>query len=201
MRTVFKKFLIFLFTISLLSSSCSMRKNNLDEKTELPKPETTYNKVQEISELPKPEIINNSKTPNNEEVSAQGKVLCFERAKEEKNEFLAQTAYENCLLTIDKNLEEQAELYFLEKKDDNNLSQPKEEIKKAKKKKKKKKKKNKSKVVKTKKDENSCKEGTIAGGAIGAGIGMATAKGNDKWWAVPVGGVAGAMIGCQIDGG
>ena len=109
------------------------------------------------------------------------------------------------MLTIYKNLEEfdekQAELYFLEKKDDNNLSQPKEEIKKAKKKKKKKKKKNKSKVVKTKKDENSCKEGTIAGGAIGAGIGMATAKGNDKWWAVPVGGVAGAMIGCQIDGG
>ena len=37
--------------------------------------------------------------------------------------------------------------------------------------------------------------------AIGAGIGMATAKGNDKWWAVPAGGVAGAMIGCQIDGG
>ena len=81
MRTVFKKFLIFLFTISLLSSSCSMRKNNLDEKTELPKPETTYNNVQEISELPKPEIINNSKTPNNKEVSAQGKVLCFERAQ------------------------------------------------------------------------------------------------------------------------
>ena len=63
------------------------------------------------------------------------------------------------------------------------------------------KKKNNSKVVNTKKDQNSCKEGTIAGGAIGAGIGMATAKGNDKWWAVPAGGVAGAMIGCQIDGG
>ena len=158
-----------------------------------------------INELPKPEIINNPKTSNEKEVSARGKVLCFERAKEEKNEFLSETAYENCLLTIDKNLEEfdekQAELYFLEKKENKNLSKPKNEIKKAKKKKKKKKKKNKSKVVKTKKDQNSCKEGTIAGGAIGAGIGMATAKGNDKWWAVPVGGVAGAMIGCQIDGG
>ena len=201
MKQACKKFLIFLFTISLLSSSCSFRKSNIDENNELPKPEIINNKDQEISELPKPEIINNSKTPNNEEVSAQGKVLCFERAKQEKNEFLAQTAYENCLLTIDKNIEEQAELYFLEKKEDNNLSKPKDEIKKAKKKKKKKKKKNKSKVVKTKKDENSCKEGTIAGGAIGAGIGMATAKGDDKWWAVPVGGVAGAMIGCQIDGG
>ena len=30
---------------------------------------------------------------------------------------------------------------------------------------------------------------------------MATSKGKNKWWAVPAGGVAGALIGCQIDGG
>ena len=90
MRTVFKKFLIFLFTISLLSSSCSMRKNN----------------VEEIKELPKQEIISPAVIPKEKEVSYRGKVLCFERAKQEKNEFLSETAYENCLLTIDKNLQE-----------------------------------------------------------------------------------------------
>ena len=209
MKQSLKNFLIFLFTLSILSSSCSLRKNKVEENNEQPKPEIINNSnvPQESNKPPKPEIINNPKTPTEKEVSARGKVLCFERAKQEKNEFLSEKAYENCLLTIDKNLEEfdekQAELYFLEKKENNNLSKPKKETKKVKnkKKKKKKKKKNNPKVVNQKKQENSCKEGTIAGGAIGAGIGMATAKGKDKWWAVPAGGVAGAMIGCQIDGG
>tara|TARA_A100000164_G_C21852003_1_gene745477 strand:- start:281 stop:730 length:450 start_codon:yes stop_codon:yes gene_type:complete len=148
-------------------------------------------------ELPKPEINNSSKTLNDQEVSARGRVLCFKRARKEKNQFLSEIAYENCMLTIDKNLEEfdekEAELYFLENKDTNKV--------KKKKKKKKKKKNSKPNVANTKKKENSCKEGTIAGGAIGAGIGMATAKGKNKWWAVPAGGAAGALIGCQIDGG
>ena len=189
MKQVFKKSLIFLFTFSILSSSCSIRKNNVIEK----------------NELPKPEIINNSKSPKGKEVSSRGKVLCFERARKEKNEFLSKIAYDNCILTIDENLEEfdekQADLYFLEKKDRNKMSKPKNGKKTVIKKKKKKKKKNNPKVVNTKKQENDCKEGTIAGGAIGAGIGMATAKGKNKWWAVPAGGVAGALIGCQIDGG
>ncbi len=206
MKQNFKKSLIFLFAISLFGSSCSLRKNKIDN-----------------NQSPKPEIINNSKTQNDKEVSARGKVLCFERAKKEENAFLSETAYEKCILTIDKNLEEfdekQADLYFLEKKDNNEkktqklsntknekdpnkVSKPKNEIKKVIKKKKKKKNKDKTpKVVKTKKEENSCKEGTIAGGIVGAGIGLATAKGKNKLWAVPAGGAAGAIIGCKIDGG
>ena len=204
MKQTFKRSLILLFTISLFSSSCSLRKNKIEN-----------------NELPKPEIINDSKTPNDKEVSARGKVLCFERAKKEENAFLSETAYEKCLLTIDKNLEEfdekQADLYFLEKKDNiekktNKVSKPKLEKKDKKvskqknetkkvKKKKKQTKNNKTKVLKTVKEENSCKEGTIAGGIVGAGIGLATAKGKDKLWAIPAGGAAGAIIGCKIDGG
>ena len=50
-------------------------------------------------------------------------------------------------------------------------------------------------------DDNSCKEGSIIGGLLGAGITMSATRGTDRWWAVPVGGTAGALIGCQIDGG
>ena len=60
-----------MFSLSLISSSCSIRKNN----------------VEEIKELPKQEIINAPVIPKEKEVSARGKVLCFERAKQEKNEF------------------------------------------------------------------------------------------------------------------
>ena len=45
--------------------------------------------VEEIKELPKQEIINAPVIPKEKEVSARGKVLCFERAKQEKNEFLS----------------------------------------------------------------------------------------------------------------
>ena len=205
MKQFFKKSLIFVFSLSLISSSCSIRKNN----------------VEEIKELPKQEIINAPVIPKEKEVSARGKVLCFERAKKEKNEFLSEIAYENCLSTIDENLKEydekQADLYFIEKKEEKKITKPISEDKikekkkkitkpisedKIKKKKKKKKKKNKkAKIVNTQKKENSCKEGTIAGGVIGAGIGAVTAKGKNKMWAVPAGGVAGALIGCQLDGG
>ena len=209
MKQFFKKSLIFVFSLSLISSSCSMRKNN----------------VQEIEELPKQEIINAPITPKKKEVSSRGKVLCFERARTEKNEFLSEVAYENCLSTIDENLKEydekQADLYFIEKKEEKKITQPSSEVKTKKKKKKiaqpssevkpnKKKKKNKKKnknknkkpnIVNTQRKENSCKEGAIAGGVIGAGIGAVTAKGKNKMWAVPAGGAAGALIGCQIDGG
>ena len=36
---------------------------------------------------------------------------------------------------------------------------------------------------------------------FGAGIAMSATRGKDRWWAVPAGGTAGALIGCQIDGG
>ena len=78
------------------------------------------NNVEVIKELPKQEIINAPVIPKEKEVSARGKVLCFKRAKQEKNEFLSEIAYENCLSTIDESLKEydekQADLYFIEKK-------------------------------------------------------------------------------------
>ncbi len=50
-------------------------------------------------------------------------------------------------------------------------------------------------------DNNDCSEGSIIGGLLGAGLTMTGSRGKDRWWAVPAGGAAGAMIGCQIDGG
>ena len=50
-------------------------------------------------------------------------------------------------------------------------------------------------------DTNSCMEGTIAGGLIGAGIGGLATRGRARWLGVPVGAVGGALLGCQIDGG
>ncbi len=50
-------------------------------------------------------------------------------------------------------------------------------------------------------DTNDCKEGSIIGGLLGAGLTMSSTRGKDRWWAVPAGGAAGAMIGCRMDGG
>ena len=178
MKNSFKKSFVLIFTLSLLASSCGVGSNK-------------SKKINENSDSP-PSVIEKS------EVSSRGRVLCFERAQKEKNAFLAEVAYDKCLETIDENLakfdDEQADLYFLDKKDIDKKS------KSAKKANKKKKNKKNSKIVKTK-DENSCKEGTIAGGAIGAGIGLAASRGKGKFWAVPAAGTIGALVGCQIDGG
>ena len=178
MKNPLKKSLVFIFSLSLLASSCGKGSNKSD-------------KIKESSE-------NESSIIEEPKVSSRGKVLCFERAQKEKNAFLAEVAYDKCLETIDENLakfdKEQADLYFLDKKDINKKTNN------AKKANKKKKKKKNSKIVKTKK-ENSCKEGTIAGGAIGAGIGLAASRGKDKFWAVPAAGTIGALVGCQVDGG
>ncbi|ABX08634.1 hypothetical protein [Prochlorococcus marinus] len=56
-------------------------------------------------------------------------------------------------------------------------------------------------AVPQKVDNNDCKEGSLIGGLLGAGLTMSGTRGKDRWWAVPAGGAAGAMIGCQIDGG
>ena len=50
-------------------------------------------------------------------------------------------------------------------------------------------------------DTNDCSEGTLAGGLLGGGIATAISRGKDRWWAIPLGIVGGAMIGCDIDGG
>ena len=171
MKNPLKKSLVFIFSLSLLASSCGIGSNKSD-------------KIKKSSE-------NESSIIEEPKVSSRGKVLCFERAQKEKNAFLAELAYDKCLETIDENLakfdEEQADLYFLDKKDINKKTK---NAKKANKKKKK----NNSRIVKTK-EENSCKEGTIAGGAIGAGIGLAASRGKGKYWAVPAAGTIGALVG------
>ena len=50
-------------------------------------------------------------------------------------------------------------------------------------------------------DDNDCSEGSVIGGILGAGIALSSSRGKDRFWAVPVGGTAGALIGCQVDGG
>ena len=50
-------------------------------------------------------------------------------------------------------------------------------------------------------DNNDCSQGSLIGGLLGAGLSMSGTRGKDRWWAVPAGGAAGAMVGCSIDGG
>ena len=51
------------------------------------------------------------------------------------------------------------------------------------------------------KDNNSCLEGTLAGGVLGAALGGVLAK-KDNWiWSIPAGAVGGALVGCLVDGG
>lgn len=50
-------------------------------------------------------------------------------------------------------------------------------------------------------DDNSCIEGSILGGIAGGGAGAALSRGDGRFWAIPLGIVGGAMVGCQIDGG
>ena len=50
-------------------------------------------------------------------------------------------------------------------------------------------------------DNNSCAEGTVAGGILGGALGGVLSKKENWIWAIPSGVVGGAMIGCQVDGG
>ena len=50
-------------------------------------------------------------------------------------------------------------------------------------------------------DNNDCSEGSVIGGLLGAGLALSGTRGKDRWWTVPAGGTAGALIGCQVDGG
>ena len=55
------------------------------------------------------------------------------------------------------------------------------------------------KAEKIKNDE--CTDGKIAGALIGGGVGGAISRKEGRWWAVPLGAVTGAAIGCKVDGG
>ena len=50
-------------------------------------------------------------------------------------------------------------------------------------------------------DNDDCSKGSVIGGLLGAGIALSSSKGKDRFWAVPAGGNAGSLIGCQVDGG
>lgn len=50
-------------------------------------------------------------------------------------------------------------------------------------------------------DDNSCIEGSVLGGIAGGGAGAALSRGNGRLWAIPLGIVGGALVGCQVDGG
>ena len=50
-------------------------------------------------------------------------------------------------------------------------------------------------------DNNDCTDGKIAGALLGGGAGAAMSRKQGRWWAIPLGAVAGATIGCQVDGG
>ena len=50
-------------------------------------------------------------------------------------------------------------------------------------------------------DGNECSEGAILGGILGGGAGAALSQGDGRWWAIPLGVVAGSVVGCDIDGG
>ena len=50
-------------------------------------------------------------------------------------------------------------------------------------------------------DDNSCLEGSILGGIAGGAGGAALSRGEGRFIGIPLGIVAGALLGCQVDGG
>ena len=50
-------------------------------------------------------------------------------------------------------------------------------------------------------DDNDCTDGKIAGGILGGGLAAAVSRGDGRWWAIPLGDVAGSKIGCDAAGG
>ena len=50
-------------------------------------------------------------------------------------------------------------------------------------------------------DNNDCSDGKIAGAILGGGAAAAMSRGDGRWWAIPLGVVAGSAIGCDAAGG
>ena len=149
-------------------------------------------------------------------VTERGKQECLKRSDLGKNAFTAKQIYNECLATIDeillqKDAFEANRYYEMQRKEEelkkqkaienqklkselNKLKAEKEKLKQEKKKL--------AEAKPTKNiDDNDCKEGSIIGGVLGAGLTMSSTRGKDRWWAVPLGATAGSMVGCQIDGG
>ena len=150
------------------------------------------------------------------EVSDRGKQECLKRSDLGKNAFTAKKIYNECLETIDASLAKkdayEADLYYERQRKEEALKNKKtaenQKLKselnklKAEKEQLKQEKKRLAEVKQKKnKDDNDCKEGSIIGGVLGAGLTMSSTKGKDRWWAVPLGATAGSLVGCQIDGG
>ncbi len=150
------------------------------------------------------------------EVSDRGKQECLKRSDLGKNAFTAKQIYNECLSTIDEILVQQdvfeANRYYESQRKEEELKKQKaienqklkSELNKLKAEKEKLKQ-EKRRLAEAKQnnneDENDCKEGSIIGGVLGAGLTMSSTKGKDRWWAVPLGATAGSLVGCQIDGG
>ena len=149
-------------------------------------------------------------------VTERGKQECLKRSDLGKNAFTAKQIYNECLATIDEILLQQdayeANRYYEMQRKEEELKKQKaienQKLKselnklKAEKEKLKQEKKKLAEAKPTKNiDDNDCKEGSIIGGVLGAGLSMSSTRGKDRWWAVPLGATAGSMVGCQIDGG
>ena len=50
-------------------------------------------------------------------------------------------------------------------------------------------------------DGNDCSGGTAAGAILGGGAAAALSRGDGRWWAIPLGVVTGAVVGCDMAGG
>ena len=150
------------------------------------------------------------------EVSDRGKQECLKRSDLGKNAFTAKQIYNECLETIDASLAQkdayEADLYYERQRKEEALKKQKRaenqklkseltKLKAEKEKLKQEKRRLAEAKQKKNKDENDCKEGSIIGGVLGAGLTMSSTKGKDRWWAVPLGATAGSLVGCQIDGG
>ena len=152
---------------------------------------------------------------SNFEVSERGKQECLKRSDLGKNAFTAKQIYNECLETIDASLARkdayEADLYYERQRKEEAQKKKKiaenQKLKselnklKAEKEKLKQEKERLAEAKQNNKDENDCKEGSIIGGVLGAGLTMSSTKGKDRWWAVPLGATAGSLVGCQIDGG
>ena len=149
-------------------------------------------------------------------VTERGKQECLKRSDLGKNAFTAKQIYNECLATIDeillqKDAYEANRYYEMQRKEEELKKQKTIENQKLKselnklKAEKEKLKQEKKKLAEAKPikniDDNDCKEGSIIGGVLGAGLTMSSTKGKDRWWAVPLGATAGSLVGCQIDGG